>query len=119
MVSLLGVSLAGFQTFGAVGDKVYRSIYLMTDTKEAVLNLKIITVEGSSYTGAKRKSEFCGSGIVIISKGSILGSLSYLNKHSSFVSPRSLSRRHCITNRSLNLKVGSGIRAGIKYEEYN
>lgn len=91
----------------------------MTDTKEAVLNWKIITVEGSSYTGAKRKPEFCGSDIVIISKGSILGSLSYLNKDSSFVSPRSLSRRHCITNRSLNLKVGSGIRAGIKYEEYS
>lgn len=67
----------------------------------------------------KRRPEFCGSDIVIISKGSILGSLSYLNKESSFVSPRGLSRRHGIITRSLNLKVSSGVRAGIKYGEYS
>lgn len=117
-LAIIGVSLAGFQTFGAVGDTLYRNIYFMSDTKQAVLNVKIITVEGSSYTGAKRRPEFCGSDIVIISKGSTLGSLSYLNKVSSLVSPRGLSRRHFIITRSLNLKVSSGIRAGIKYGEY-
>ena len=119
-MAIIGVSLAGFHTFGAVGDKLYRNIYSMSDTKEAVLNVKIITVECSSYTGVKRRPEFCGSDIVIISKGSILGSLSYVNNDSSFVSPRGLSRRrHCIITRSLNLKVSSGVRAGIKYGEYS
>lgn len=74
----IGKSLAGFQTFGAVGDKLYRNIYLMSDTK--VLNVKIITVEGSSYTGAKRKPEFCGSHIVIIRKKEYFGQSVLFNK---------------------------------------